>query len=224
MRLHSVASGLHGRPGKCLATTAASLGREAILNDTRTLDESKTREASEILTRRRDLAFAGAPFLGGDFPDFRGEAAGNIVTVFDSDEAHALLFGDTPRGGVADGFGCAQDGEAKRVEPEIGDGFARFGHEPLVLPSRAEPEAAIVIFFFAEVDAADDLAWSGFQAEGPVPGFGSLYCGKRQIANKVKCPVSRIGPGHLCCQVAYDFPMREDNLNLFSICELEWAQ
>lgn len=57
-----------------------------------------------------------------------------------------------------------------------------------MLPGRAEPEAAIVIFFFAEVDAADDLASSGFQAEGPVPRFASLYGGERQIANEVKRP------------------------------------
>ncbi len=54
------------------ATTAASLGREAIFNDTRRLDESKTWEASKtsILRQGKDLALAGAPFLGGDFPDF----------------------------------------------------------------------------------------------------------------------------------------------------------
>src|ERR1700758_149457 len=119
--------------------------------------------------RKRDWRFAGAPFFGGDFPDFGGEAAGNIVAVFGGDETHALLFGDAAGSYIADGFRSAQDGEAKRVEPEIGDGFARSGHEPLALPGGAEPEAAIVVFFFAEIDAADDLAWSGFQAEGPVP-------------------------------------------------------
>src|SRR5712664_366082 len=111
MRLHSVASGLHGRPGRSPTTTAASLGREAILNDTRTLDESKTREASGILTAKENLAFAGAPFFGGDFPDFGGEAARDVVAVFRGDQAHALLFGDAARGGVGDGFGGAEDGE-----------------------------------------------------------------------------------------------------------------
>src|SRR5438309_912009 len=134
MGLHSVASGLHGKPGWSLTaqagptTTAASLGREAILNDTRTLDESKTRKASGISTGRTDLGFAGAPFLGGDFPDFRGEAAGNIVAVFGGDEAHALLLGDTPRGCVADSFGRSQNREAERVKPEIRDGLAGLSH------------------------------------------------------------------------------------------------
>src|ERR1700682_2888654 len=73
------------------ATTAASLGREAILNDTRTLDESKTREASGILTGREESALASAPFFGVDFPDFGGEAAGKVVALFGGDQAPALL-------------------------------------------------------------------------------------------------------------------------------------
>src|SRR5258707_5340793 len=110
MWLHSVASGLHGRPGRSPTTTAASLGREAILNDTRTLDESKTREASGILREPKGLAPAGAPFLGGDFPDFGGEAAGYIVAVFCSDQPHALLFGDAAGRGVAQNFWSAKGG------------------------------------------------------------------------------------------------------------------
>src|SRR3984893_1942003 len=115
-------------------TTAASLGREAIFNHTRTLDESKMGEASGILTGREDLAFAGAPFLGGDFPDFGGEAAGKVVAVFGGDQAHALLFGDAAGGDVGDGFGGAENGEVEGIKPKIGDGFAGFGNQALALP------------------------------------------------------------------------------------------
>src|SRR6202171_1344444 len=149
MRLHSVASGLHGKVQQGRATTAASLGREPILNDTRTLDESKTREASGILRRREESVLASAPFFGVDFPDFGGKAAGNVVALFGGDQAHALLFGDAARGGVGDGFGSAKNGEVQRIEPKIGDRFAGFAHEALALPGEAEPEAAIVVFFRA---------------------------------------------------------------------------
>src|SRR5258706_15973383 len=71
--------------GQGPTTKAASLGREAILNDTRTLDESKTREASGILREPKGLAPAGAPFLGGDFTDLAGETDGYIVDVLHID-------------------------------------------------------------------------------------------------------------------------------------------
>src|SRR6266849_10297653 len=157
MRLHSVASGLHGGPGRSPTTTAASLGREAIFNDTRTLDESKTREASRNFEGWEDLAFAGAPFFGGDFPDFGGEAAGNVVAVFGGDQAHALLLGDAAGSDVGDGFGSAQHGKFESVEPKIGDGVAGFGHQALPLPREGEPKAAVVVFLVAQIDGADDL-------------------------------------------------------------------
>ena len=224
MRLHSVASGLHGKPGRSPTTTAASLGREAILNDTRTLDESKTGEASGIFYGKRGLALASAPFLGGDFPDFGREAAGDIVAVFGADQAHALFFGDAAGGGVADGFGCAQDGEIERVEPEIGDRFAGLGHQALTLPGSAEPETSIFIFFFAQINAADNLVGIGFEAQRPMPRFAAFFRRKRHVANEVKGPVSWIGPGHMRCQVANDFPVRKENLDLFGVPEVERAQ
>src|SRR6266853_5950456 len=130
MMLQSVASGLHGRPRGSPVTTAASLGREAIFDDTRRLDESKTWEASTIVIVRqgKDLALAATPFLSGDFPDFGGEAAGDIVAVFGGHEAHSLLFGDAAGGNIGDGFGSAQDWKVEGVEPKIGDGLAGFGH------------------------------------------------------------------------------------------------
>jgi hypothetical protein len=96
--------------------------------------------------------------------------------------------------------------------------------EALALPGESEPEAAIVIFFFAEINTADNLPWIGLQTEGPVPSFAALYGGKRQIANEVKRPVSRIRPWDLRGQVAHDLPLRKQNLNLFGVCELERAQ
>src|SRR5712672_2975396 len=130
MMLQSVASGLHGGPRGSPVTTAASLGREAIFDDTRRLDESKTWEASKtlILRQGKDLALTGAPFLGGDFPDFGGEATGDIVAVLGGNQAHSLFFGDPAGGNIGDGFGSAQDWKVEGVEPKIGDGLAGFGH------------------------------------------------------------------------------------------------
>jgi len=62
----------------------------------------------------------------------------------------------------------------ERIKPKIGDGVASLGHQALALPGEAEPETAIVVLFFAEVDAADDLIGSGFEADSPVPGFSAF--------------------------------------------------
>src|SRR5258707_9661040 len=142
MRLQSVASGLHGGPRGSPVTTAASLGREAIFDDTRRLDESKTWEASEIVIVRqgKDLALAGAPFLGGDFPDFGGETAGDIVAVFGGHEAHSLLFGGAAGGNLGDGFRGAQEPKVEGVEPKIGDRFAGVDHYTFAVPGDADPK------------------------------------------------------------------------------------
>ncbi len=50
----------------------------------------------------------------------------------------------------------------ERIKPKIGDGVASLGHQALALPGEAEPETAIVVLFFAEIDAADELAGIGF--------------------------------------------------------------
>jgi len=105
----------------------------------------------------------------------------------------------------------------ERIRPKIGDGFAGFSHQALALPGEAEPEAAIVVLFFAEIDAADELAGIGFQAESPVPGFAPLDCGERHVANEAVGGIGGIGPGNLSREVAHDFPMGEENLNLFGV-------
>src|SRR5258708_10176898 len=71
----------------------------------------------------------------------------------------------------------------ERIKPKIGDGVASLGHQALALPGEAEPETAIVVLFFAEIDAADELAGIGLQAESPVPGFAALDCRERNVAN-----------------------------------------
>jgi len=63
---------------------------------------------------------------------------------------------------VGDGFGSAENREVERIKPKIGDGFAGFGHQTLTLAREREPKAAIVAFFRAQVDAADDLIGAGF--------------------------------------------------------------
>jgi hypothetical protein len=171
------------------------------------------------LRRRKDLALAGAPFFGRNFPDFGGEAAGNVVAVFGGDQAHALFFGDAAGGDVGDGFGSAENGEVKYIKPKIGNGFAGFGHQALALPGETEPEAAIVVFFFTEVDAADDLAGIGFQAKSPVPGFTAIDGREGDVANIAVGPIRGIGPGNLRGEVPDDFPMGKESLNLCSVGE-----
>jgi len=67
----------------------------------------------------------------------------------------------------------------------------------LALPGEAEPKAAIVVFLFAEIDAADDLVGSGFLAKGTVPGFAAFYRGEGHVANMAECAVGWVGPGNL---------------------------
>src|ERR1700761_3618970 len=59
-----------------------------------------------------------APFLSGQFPYFRRQAAGDVVALSGGDPAHAGLFGDAAGAQVGSGFGRAQDGEAEDIEPE----------------------------------------------------------------------------------------------------------
>jgi len=105
----------------------------------------------------------------------------------------------------------------ERIKPKIGDGIAGFGHQALALPREAEPEAAIVVLFLAEIDAADELAGIGFQAQSPVPGFAALDCRERYVANEAVSGIGGVGPGNLRRQLTHDFPMGKENLNLFGV-------
>ncbi len=98
----------------------------------------------------------------------------------------------------------------ERIKPKIGDGVASLGHQALALPGEAEPETAIVVLFFAEIDAADELAGIGLQAESPVPGFAALDCRERKVANIEVGGIGGVGPGHLTREMAHDFPMGEE--------------
>src|SRR5260370_31961974 len=99
--------------------------------------KGKRGKRQEFRAQSKDLAFAGAPFFRGYFPDFGREAAGDVLEVFGGDQAHALLLRDAARGDVTDGLGGAEDGEMERLEPKMGDGFAGLGHQTLALPRQA---------------------------------------------------------------------------------------
>jgi len=58
---------------------------------------------------------------------------------------------------------------------------------------------------FAEIDAADELAGIGLQAESPVPGFAALDCRERNVANIEVGGIGGVGPGHLTREMAHDF-------------------
>src|SRR4029077_13998216 len=96
--------------------------------------KTKRTKRQKFALDREDLALAGAPFFGGDFPYFGGEAAGNVVAIFGGHHSHELLFGNAAGGDIAVGFRSAQDRETESTEPEFCDRFAGFGHEALTLP------------------------------------------------------------------------------------------
>jgi hypothetical protein len=94
----------------------------------------------------------------------------------------------------------------------------------LALPREAEPEAAIVVLFLSEIDAANELAGIGFYAESPVPGFAALDCWERHVANEPVSGIGGIGPGNLSREMAHDFPMGKEELDLRGIGKFQRAQ
>ena len=84
------------------------------------------------------------PLLGGGLPDLAGVPAGDEVSLFGGDDAHAGFFGDAAGGEIADCLWSAEDRESEDVEPEVVDGDNGLGHQALVVPWEAKPEAAIV--------------------------------------------------------------------------------
>ena len=95
------------------------------------------------------------PLLGGDLPYFAGVPAGDEVSLFDGDDTHPGLLGDAAGGEVADCLWSAEDRKSEDVEPEIVDGDDRFGHQALVVPWEAKPEAAIVGLASMQADGTD---------------------------------------------------------------------
>jgi len=112
----------------------------------------------------------------------------------------------------------------ERIKPKIGDGFAGFGHQALALPGEAEPEAAIVVLFRTQVDAADDLIGAGFQAESSLPSFAALDGGQRHVADVAVGGVGGIGPGDLGGEITNDFPLGEEELQLRGIGKFQRTQ
>jgi hypothetical protein len=57
----------------------------------------------------RRLTFACAPAtLRGDLPDFRRQAAGDVIAILDDGHAHALFFGNAARACVINSLGYAE--------------------------------------------------------------------------------------------------------------------
>ena len=95
------------------------------------------------------------PFVGGDLPNLAGKSAGDEVSFFGGDEAHAGFFGDAAGGEIFDCLWGAHGFEAENVEPEVVDCDDCLGHQALAVPWEAEPEAAIVGCVFVQRDDAD---------------------------------------------------------------------
>src|SRR5262249_35499187 len=85
------------------------------------------------------------PLFGGDLPYLRQPTPRHVVTLLSPDHPHALFFRDASRCSVVDGFRHAQHGKLQGIEPKVGDGVARFAHNPRALPGQAYPEATILL-------------------------------------------------------------------------------
>src|SRR5262249_40995957 len=123
-----------------------------------------------------------------------------------------------------DCLACTQHRKLQRIEPEIGDRIARFGHQPLSMPCHVEPESAIVSACGHQSDASDDPVRFHFWAQHPVPFFSAADRRQSHLAIEGFCPVVRIWPRYTSIQVLNDFPLRENSLHLLCISKLQWAK
>ncbi len=164
------------------------------------------------------------PFAGGDLPDLAGEPAGDEVSLFGGDDAHAGRLGDATGGDVADCLWSAEDRESQDVEPEVVDGDDGLGHQALVVPWEAKPEAAIVGFRFMQTDCADVLLGRLLQSQRPLPLVAAFDGGERDVAVVGESAVGGVGPRNDGVEMLDDLPLGKEHLGLLRIGELERAQ
>jgi len=178
MKLQSVASGLHGRPRGSPVTTAASLGREAIFDDTRRLDESKTAGSVNNCDceARKGLSACGPRHSWAVISQIsEGRATGDVVTLFGGDQAHSLFFRRCGgRQHLATAFGARKRGKWRVSNQKSVTAWQASVIRPWRCQGRPSQKPRLSFSFFAEIDAADDLIGSGFEAESPVPGFAAF--------------------------------------------------
>jgi hypothetical protein len=77
----------------------------------------------------QSLLPACQPFFAGNLPDFRRQAAGDVIAIFNGDDAHALFLGDAARACIINSLVYAQKGHFEDAKPEIGDAIAGFEHQ-----------------------------------------------------------------------------------------------
>jgi hypothetical protein len=94
----------------------------------------------------------------------------------------------------------------------------------LSLPGRRDPEASVCIFFGAQTNGAYDLFGLGFEPERPLPNFAALDSREAYITNKGESAIGWIGPGHLRIEMANDFPLGKNFLDLVRVGEFEGSQ
>src|SRR6185437_404838 len=150
---------------------------------------------------------AVAPFFRSDLPNFRRQPAGNVITVFPGNDAHALLFRYAPRPAVRNSFGNTQQRKFEGVKPIVGHRFTSLGHQTLSLPWQTQPESAIIGFTAEQADSADQLARGAFQAKRPRPFVATRDGGQCDITVKLVSAIGWIRPGHGVSDVADNLPM-----------------
>src|SRR5262249_1770453 len=83
--------------------------------------------------------FSGLPLFGGDLPDFRREAACDIVAFAGPHHAHTLPLRNAPRALVGDQLGRAQHRLVRHTDPVVGHRSAAFAHKAPTAPPGIEP-------------------------------------------------------------------------------------
>lgn len=170
------------------------------------------------------------PLVGGDLPYLTGMPAGDEVSLFGRDEAHAGLFRDAAGGEVAHGLGRAEDWETEDVEPEIVDCDYGLGHQALTVPGKSKPEAAIVgpgsILGVGsmQTDGSDVFLGRLPESQRPLPFVAAFDGGDRDVTVEGESAVCGVGPGNIWVKMFDDLPMGKEKLGLLGVRELERAQ
>ena len=164
------------------------------------------------------------PLFRCDFPYFRRQTARNVIAVFPADDAHALLFRYSSRGGIGNGLGNTQHRKFEHFKPIVSYRVTSLGHQPLAVPGQAQPETAIVGFTTEEADRSDQLVRDRFQAKRPGPFVSPRDSGQCDVTIKLESAIGWIRPRHSVSDIANNLPMRKQNLSLLGVRQFQRTQ
>ena len=141
---------------------------------------------------RKSVRATGSPLFGGDLPDLRRKAAGNVVALLNGDDAHALFLGNAARCGVWGRLWDPHHGEFQRFEPVVRDLLHGFRHQSLPLPGKPNPESAIVVAAPHQADTSYYKFGGRLQSQRPLPLVAALNRGQDDIAKMRQGSIRRI--------------------------------